>query len=144
MAIAGGFVQLRCMLGAKAVFDRSEMRYHLCKLYVDDYCVWLQSASASRLATLGGQLALQLETLDVDRTTGWSVRSLLAAAGVPMDSGASQSSSDDDSSSSDEDDDSSSDDEDDDGGSGGCAGGGGARGSSSSAGGTRDEATDVD
>jgi hypothetical protein len=34
---------LRALLGVKRILDRSDPRFYHCKLFVDDYCVWLQA-----------------------------------------------------------------------------------------------------
>ena len=33
---------LRCLLKCKFILDRSESRHFLSRLYIDDYCVWIQ------------------------------------------------------------------------------------------------------
>ncbi|KXS10988.1 SHQ1-domain-containing protein [Gonapodya prolifera JEL478] len=43
---------LKCLLDMKEVMDRHEAAYLVGRLWVDDYCVWVQSASDKRLRSL--------------------------------------------------------------------------------------------
>jgi hypothetical protein len=42
---------LKSLLAVRDIFKGSECRYLLNKLYIDDYCVWIQQFADSRLAT---------------------------------------------------------------------------------------------
>lgn len=43
---------LRALLGIKRILDRSDLRFYHSKLFLDDYCVWVQSCKyASPLST---------------------------------------------------------------------------------------------
>eukprot|EP01104_Vermistella_antarctica_P018498 TRINITY_DN6880_c0_g1_i1.p1 TRINITY_DN6880_c0_g1~~TRINITY_DN6880_c0_g1_i1.p1 ORF type:complete len:549 (-),score=168.19 TRINITY_DN6880_c0_g1_i1:253-1899(-) len=47
---------LRCLLRAKKILDKSETKFYLSRIYVDDYCVWLQSLSVKRITSLSKKL----------------------------------------------------------------------------------------
>jgi len=34
---------LRCLLHIKHILDHSDPRFYLSRLYIDDYCIWIQS-----------------------------------------------------------------------------------------------------
>ena len=97
---AGQACAVRCLLQIKSVFDHDETRYHLSKLYVDDYCSWLQSAAGAerRLGELATQLRSECKQLQMN-DTGWPLEQLLAEAlggsssssGSDSDSGSSES-----------------------------------------------------
>jgi len=78
---AGQACAVRCLLQIKSVFDHDETRYHLSKLYVDDYCSWLQSAAGAerRLGELATQLRSECKQLQMN-DTGWPLEQLLAEA----------------------------------------------------------------
>ena len=88
---AGQACAVRCLLQIKSVFDRDETRYHLSKLYVDDYCSWLQGAAGAerRLGELATQLRSECKQLQMN-DTGWPLEQLLAGA---LNPGGSSSSS---------------------------------------------------
>ncbi|CAM9202900.1 unnamed protein product, partial [Choristocarpus tenellus] len=76
--LAGGQrrVVLRCMLQVYRIMEKSEVHYLLNKLFIEDYCVWLQKVSESTLASFAtryaqvvkylrkGDLGLDLERLE--------------------------------------------------------------------------------
>jgi len=43
---------LRALLGVKRLLDKSDPRFYHSKLFIDDYCVWIQSYSNYRLRSL--------------------------------------------------------------------------------------------
>ena len=91
---------VRCLLQTKSIFDHSETRYHLSKLYLNDFCAWLQSTPGARkrLAELAAQVRAECEQLQMD-DTGFDCSGVLAeAVGFSSSSSASSTSSDDDSS----------------------------------------------
>lgn len=55
---------LRALLGVKRILDRSDPRFYHCKLFVDDYCVWLQAYSNHRLRSLCGKIKEAVELFD--------------------------------------------------------------------------------
>ena len=89
---------VRCLLQTKSIFDHSETRYHLSKLYLNDFCAWLQSTPGAqrRLAELAVQIRGESQRLQMDDTS-FGCSSLLAEA-VGLSSSVSSASSDDDSS----------------------------------------------
>jgi hypothetical protein len=47
---------IRCLLEMKFVLEHSQDRYLLCKLFIDDYAVWIQRESDARLAKLASEI----------------------------------------------------------------------------------------
>jgi protein SHQ1 len=43
---------LRCLLEIKRLFERSDQKYHLNRLYIDDYCIWIQKIGRKKLKVL--------------------------------------------------------------------------------------------
>ena len=77
----GLFRVVRCLLQTKSIFDHSETRYHISKLFINDYCAWLQSApnAQKRLAELASQVREECEQLHMD-DTGFKLSHALAEA----------------------------------------------------------------
>jgi len=48
---------LSCLLAIKHIIERDEQRHYLGRLYIDDYCVWIQHASDAKIASLAADLA---------------------------------------------------------------------------------------
>ncbi|KAJ5074216.1 hypothetical protein M0811_00845 [Anaeramoeba ignava] len=40
---------LKCLLKIKDIFDHHELKWHLSKIYIDDFCVWFQKSSSNQL-----------------------------------------------------------------------------------------------
>ena len=72
------------LLGMRAVLDRDEHKHVLSRLYLDDYCVWLQSASERVVTRLGDQLAAYRPT---KADVGWPLELLEAAARAAAEDG---------------------------------------------------------
>lgn len=54
---AGKEVTLRCLLETKYLLDHApDQRYLLSKIFLDDYCVWIQRESDEKLAQLGKEI----------------------------------------------------------------------------------------
>lgn len=47
---------LRCLLEMKFVLEHSQDRYLLCKLYIDDYAVWIQGENDARLSRIADEI----------------------------------------------------------------------------------------
>ncbi|TYZ59259.1 hypothetical protein PybrP1_010342 [[Pythium] brassicae (nom. inval.)] len=71
----GKRVVLRALLALHRVVDKSETQYLLNPLYVQDYCIWVQSASDDVLARLGEQLARRVAAFQ-KADTGWALDEL--------------------------------------------------------------------
>jgi protein SHQ1 len=57
---------LKCFLNIKYLFDRSDNRHYLSRLYIDHYCVWIQSLSRKKLhALLEGVKNVKLSKNDI-------------------------------------------------------------------------------
>lgn len=111
----GKRVVLKALLELYRVVEKSETQYLLNTLYVQDYCVWIQSLQDAQLLGLSEQLSKHVDAFK-KADSGWALeeieRSLLEADDVVAEQKASsgeESSSDE--SSSDEDEDSSSEEE---------------------------------
>ncbi|KAM9987130.1 hypothetical protein ACTFIY_011532 [Dictyostelium cf. discoideum] len=48
---------LKCLLDIKKKLESSEFKYYLNRLYIDDYCIWLQHASKKKLKSLRNKLS---------------------------------------------------------------------------------------
>lgn len=58
---------LKCLLDVKYVMEHSEYKFHLVRLYLNDYCVWIQSANWKILVSLRkelGKLKFEKEEMD--------------------------------------------------------------------------------
>lgn len=109
----GKRVVLKALLELHRVVEKSETQYLLNTLYVQDYCVWVQSLQDAQLLGLSEQLAKHIDAFKKE-DSGWALeeieRSLLEADDVAEEQEEEESSSEE--SSSDEEEDSSSEDED--------------------------------
>ena len=47
---------LKCLLHIFHLFNKSEPRYLLNQLYIQDYCIWIQRASEDTLISLGNAM----------------------------------------------------------------------------------------
>lgn len=57
---------LRCLLKCKFILDRSESRHFLSRLYIDDYCVWIQYLNSTKLRMLSQALdAIRVSKTDI-------------------------------------------------------------------------------
>ena len=63
---AGRQCVLRSLLGVKAALDSSETKYFLSRLYINDYCAWIQTVSESHVEARLGDLASELQTMQRD------------------------------------------------------------------------------
>ncbi|GMF29387.1 unnamed protein product [Phytophthora lilii] len=106
----GKRVVLRALLALYRIVEKSETQYLLNSLYIQDYCVWIQSVTDERLQRVGAELDAHAAAFKKSET-GWALeeleRSLFEADDEGQDDASSSSGSDSDSS----DDDSSSEDE---------------------------------
>ncbi|KAG0259829.1 Hsp90 cochaperone shq1 [Mortierella polycephala] len=108
---------LRALLAIKEVLDHDDVYYIYSKMFIEDYCVWIQSASEKVIRTLAHELHhFQLEKSELD----WHLEELetlaMEAPEMEEEEGEESESDDDDSSDSDDtssDEDDSSDDEED-------------------------------
>jgi hypothetical protein len=57
---------LRCLLETKFVLEHSQDRYLLCKLFIDDYAVWIQRENDLRLTKLAQEILECVEKLNKD------------------------------------------------------------------------------
>lgn len=48
---------LKCFLQVHQLFNKSDPRYILNQLYIQDYCVWIQKSNDETLASLAESLA---------------------------------------------------------------------------------------
>ncbi|CAN0342822.1 unnamed protein product, partial [Laminaria digitata] len=55
---AGKRCILRCLLQTYAILERGEVHYLLNKLFIEDYCVWIQKASEASLAAFAKRYAV--------------------------------------------------------------------------------------
>eukprot|EP00903_Cladosiphon_okamuranus_P011174 g10546.t1 len=55
---AGKRCILRCLLQTYAIMERGEVHYLLNKLFIEDYCVWIQKASEESLASFAERYAV--------------------------------------------------------------------------------------
>lgn len=61
---------LKALLATKRILQFSEFRNHFNKLYVDDYCVWIQSLNNRLISSL----SKQLKELKLNKAiTGWNL-----------------------------------------------------------------------
>jgi len=57
---------LKCLLQIKKILDFGEARHHLSKLYIDYYCVWIQTISTQLLWDIAHQLKqVQISKQDI-------------------------------------------------------------------------------
>ncbi|KAJ2364847.1 hypothetical protein H4S01_003559 [Coemansia sp. RSA 2610] len=62
---------LKAMLGLKRLFDKHDVYYVYSKLYLDDYCVWLQTAASDKVIR---SLARKLHHFELDKDEiGWNL-----------------------------------------------------------------------
>ena len=59
---------LKALLAMKRTLQFSEFHAHFIKLYVDDYCVWIQSASPSLIDSLANKLQSTIPSISPDLT----------------------------------------------------------------------------
>ncbi|KAK9760218.1 hypothetical protein K7432_016007 [Basidiobolus ranarum] len=75
---------LKIMLELKDLFDHHDIYYIYSKLYLDDYCIWIQSASDKVLRSLAHELHhFVLEKKEI----GWCLEELEEIAAVAADEG---------------------------------------------------------
>jgi len=63
---------LKALLAMKRTLQFSEFHAHSVKLYVDDYCIWIQSASPSLIDSLAKKLQNTIPTISPD-ITDWDL-----------------------------------------------------------------------
>ncbi|KAG2529701.1 hypothetical protein JM18_002727 [Phytophthora kernoviae] len=101
----GKRVVLRALLTLYRIVEKSETQYLLNTLYIQDYCVWIQSVSDERLQRVSKELEAHIAAFKKDNT-GWALeeleRSLLEASESEHDAASSDSSSSEESSSEEE------------------------------------------
>lgn len=61
--ILGKRCVVRCLCRVRDIFEHTDTHYILNKLYLDDYCVWIQSCTNDELHALGLQLKEYKKTL---------------------------------------------------------------------------------
>ncbi|KAJ2786159.1 hypothetical protein GGI15_001685 [Coemansia interrupta] len=62
---------LKCMLQIKDIFDKHDVYYIYSKIFLDDYCVWLQTAASEKAMR---SLAHKLRGFEVEKdSTGWKL-----------------------------------------------------------------------
>jgi len=63
---AGKLTLLKVFLKIKSIFERSEPRYLLNTLYIDDFCLYLQTVDQKKYEELANQIAaLKIEKKDI-------------------------------------------------------------------------------
>ncbi|RLN56935.1 hypothetical protein BBJ29_000884 [Phytophthora kernoviae] len=101
----GKRVVLRALLTLYRIVEKSETQYLLNALYIQDYCVWIQSVSDERLQRVSKELEAHIAAFKKDNT-GWALeeleRSLLEASESEHDAASSDSASSEESSSEEE------------------------------------------
>lgn len=92
----GKRVVLRALLALYRIVEKSETQYLLNSLYIQDYCVWIQSVNDERLQRVSAELDDHIAAFKKDET-GWALdeleRSLFEAGNSEHDEAASSSSS---------------------------------------------------
>ncbi|KAK1944887.1 Protein SHQ1 [Phytophthora citrophthora] len=71
----GKRVLLRALLTLYRIVEKSETQYLLNSLYIQDYCVWIQSVSDKRLQTVGAELEAHIAAFTKSET-GWALEEL--------------------------------------------------------------------
>lgn len=61
--LSGRRVILKCLLAARRIFARDDLRRPAVELFLDDYCVWVMSAPSEGLRAAGTELAQAVSTL---------------------------------------------------------------------------------
>jgi protein SHQ1 len=68
---------LQCLLAVRGILNSAEPYYIMNNLYISDYCVWIQKASAKQIQNL----ALELNQVQVEKSSiGWELEELEQAA----------------------------------------------------------------
>ncbi|KAG1754427.1 SHQ1 protein-domain-containing protein [Suillus lakei] len=84
----------RCILEMKHILDHHEVYYVYSKIWLDDFCVWIQASASDEMML---DIAQQLKALTITKTMiGWNIENLEAA--TLLDTSASTSDSDNESS----------------------------------------------
>ncbi|KAH7924565.1 SHQ1-domain-containing protein [Leucogyrophana mollusca] len=74
---------VRCLLALKHLLDHHEVYYIYSKLWVDDYCVWMQTSASDETLR---ELSRRLNGLTITKTMiGWDLQELEAATLLPPD-----------------------------------------------------------
>eukprot|EP01029_Cantina_marsupialis_P031589 TRINITY_DN9149_c0_g1_i1.p1 TRINITY_DN9149_c0_g1~~TRINITY_DN9149_c0_g1_i1.p1 ORF type:complete len:164 (-),score=70.71 TRINITY_DN9149_c0_g1_i1:114-605(-) len=60
----GRRVVLRCLLALKQIIAHDENKYVLNKLFIDDYCVWIQKVSKSKLKKFSKSVSKMFPDID--------------------------------------------------------------------------------
>ncbi|CAA7265397.1 unnamed protein product [Cyclocybe aegerita] len=69
---------MRCLLEMKDILDHHEVYYVYSKIWVDDFCVWIQADADDEILQ---QLGTALRNVEVDKASiGWDLEELEAAA----------------------------------------------------------------
>ncbi|KAG1710747.1 hypothetical protein DVH05_013472 [Phytophthora capsici] len=71
----GKRVVLRALLTLYRIVEKSETQYLLNSLYIQDYCVWIQSVSDERLQTVSTELEAHIAAFSKSET-GWALEEL--------------------------------------------------------------------
>jgi len=65
---------LKCLLEAKAILDHHDIYYIYSKIWIDDYCAWMQRHAKSEILV---ELGRQVRSFKVSkRSTGWDLEEL--------------------------------------------------------------------
>lgn len=68
---------LRSFLDLKRLLDKSEFHYHLNRLFIDDYCLYVQSVSRKKIKSLAKEISkVSITKEDI----GWNLEELEAKA----------------------------------------------------------------
>ncbi|KAF1334848.1 Shq1 like protein, partial [Globisporangium splendens] len=95
----GKRVVLRALLELYRIVEKSETQYLLNTLYIQDYCVWIQSVADEQLLALSKQLTTHVDSFQ-KADTGWGLEAIERSLLEEEDSEASSSSEEEDDSSS--------------------------------------------
>ncbi|KAL3671404.1 hypothetical protein V7S43_003330 [Phytophthora oleae] len=71
----GKRVVLQALLTLYRIVEKSETQYLLNSLYIQDYCVWIQSVSDERLQSVSAELEAQIAVMTKSET-GWALEEL--------------------------------------------------------------------
>eukprot|EP01119_Soliformovum_irregulare_P021137 TRINITY_DN6987_c0_g1_i4.p1 TRINITY_DN6987_c0_g1~~TRINITY_DN6987_c0_g1_i4.p1 ORF type:complete len:267 (-),score=102.72 TRINITY_DN6987_c0_g1_i4:20-820(-) len=66
---------LKALLKLKFQLERSEYYHHLVRLYLNDYCVWIQKVSSKKLKSLRAEVEKVFPTISKEEI-GWNLKNL--------------------------------------------------------------------
>lgn len=75
LLIRGKSFVLKCLIDIKDIFDHDQEKYLLNKLFIDDYCVWIQKENDSSLVKLAEKIDFVLKNIS-KKDVGFNIEGL--------------------------------------------------------------------